>query len=71
MAAGLESGAVKLTDQSSCLGFRIVEGRKTYCHEVGRHDSGTFLQSVMNSYSPVSIDVGRRPGVDGYYKYLV
>lgn len=69
-AAGLESGLVKLTDQFSCPGFRIVEDRKIRCHKVGGHGSETFLQGVMNSCNPVFIDVGLRLGVDNYYKYF-
>ena len=69
-AAGLESGVVKLTDQFSCPGFRVVEDRKIRCHKVGGHGSETFLQGAMNSCNPVFIDVGQRLGVDGYYKYF-
>ena len=38
-AAGLESGVVKLTDQFSCPGFRVVEDRKIRCHKVGDRKS--------------------------------
>ena len=69
-AAGLESGVVKLPDQFSCPGFRVVEDRKIRCHKVGGHGSETFLQGAMNSCNPVFIDVGQRLGVDGYYKYF-
>ena len=69
-AAALESGVVKLTDQFSCPGFRVVEDRKIRCHKVGGHGSETFLQVAMNSCNPVFIDVGQRLGVDGYYKYF-
>ena len=69
-AAGLESGVVKLTEQFSCPGFRVVEDRKIRCHKVGGHGSETFLQGAMNSCNPVFIDVGQRLGVDGYYKYF-
>ena len=69
-AAGLESGAVKLTDQFSCPGFRIVEDRKIRCHKVGGHGSETFLQGAMNSCNPVFIDVGQRLGVDDKYIYF-
>ena len=69
-AAGLESGVVKLTDQFSCPGFRVVEDRKIRCHKVGGHGSETILQGAMNSCNPVFIDVGQRLGVDGYYKYF-
>lgn len=69
-AAGLEAGAVKLTDQFSCPGFRVVEDRKIRCHKVGGHGGETFLQGMMNSCNPVLIDVGQRLGVDNYYKYF-
>lgn len=69
-AAGLESGAVKLTDQFSCPGFRIVEDRKIRCHKVGGHGGEDFLTGMMNSCNPVLIDVGQRMGVDSYYDYF-
>lgn len=69
-AAGLEAGAVKLTDQFSCPGFRIVEDRKIRCHKVGGHGGEDFLHGMMNSCNPVLIDVGQRLGVDSYYKYF-
>ncbi|WP_320937817.1 peptidoglycan D,D-transpeptidase FtsI family protein [Enterocloster lavalensis] len=69
-AAGLEAGVVKLTDQFSCPGFRVVDDRKIRCHKVGGHGGETFLQGAMNSCNPVFIDVGLRLGVDYYYKYF-
>lgn len=69
-AAGLESGLVKLTDQFSCPGFRVVEDRKIRCHKVGGHGGETFLQGAMNSCNPVFIDVGQRLGIEEYYKYF-
>lgn len=69
-AAGLEAGVVKLTDQFSCPGYRIVEDRKIRCHKVGGHGGETFLQGMMNSCNPVLIDVGQRLGIDNYYKYF-
>ena len=69
-AAGLEAGVLKLTDNFSCPGFRVVEDRKIRCHKVGGHGGETFLQGMMNSCNPVLIDVGQRLGVDNYYKYF-
>lgn len=69
-AAGLEAGVVKLTDQFSCPGFRVVEDRRIRCHKVRGHGGETFLQGMMNSCNPVLIDVGQRLGVDNYYKYF-
>ena len=61
---------MKLTDQFSCPGFRVVDDRKIRCHKVGGHGGETFLQGAMNSCNPVFIDVGLRLGVDNYYKYF-
>ena len=69
-AAGLEEGAVKLSDTFNCPGFRIVEDRKIRCHKVGGHGTENFLQGAMNSCNPVFIDVGQRLGVDAYYRYF-
>lgn len=69
-AAGLESGAVKITDQFSCPGFRVVEDRKIRCHKVSGHGGEDFLHGMMNSCNPVLIDVGQRMGVDSYYSYF-
>lgn len=70
MAAALEKGVVKMTDQFSCPGFAVVEDRRIRCHKVGGHGSETFLQGVMNSCNPVFINVGARVGVDGMFEML-
>ncbi|MEE1312526.1 MAG: penicillin-binding transpeptidase domain-containing protein [Lachnospiraceae bacterium] len=67
--AGLESGAVKETDQFSCPGFRIVEDRRIRCHKVGGHGSETFREGVMNSCNPVFMDVAARVGKIKMYEY--
>lgn len=69
-AAGLESGAVSLSDRFSCQGFRIVEDRKIRCHKVGGHGAETFLEGAMNSCNPVFIDVGQRIGAENFYEYF-
>ena len=69
-AAGLEAGAVALTDRFSCPGFRVVEDRKIRCHKVGGHGEETFLQGAMNSCNPVFIDVGQRLGAERFYDYF-
>ena len=70
MAAALEKGVVKMTDQFSCPGFAVVEDRRIRCHKVGGHGSETFLQGVMNSCNPVFIFVGGGVGVDGMFEML-
>lgn len=69
-AAGLEQGAVSLTDWFFCPGFRIVEDRRIRCHKTGGHGSETFLEGAMNSCNPVFIDVGQRLGAEAFYHYF-
>ena len=68
--AGLEQGAVSLTDRFFCPGFRIVEDRRIRCHKTGGHGSETFLEGAMNSCNPVFIDVGQRLGAEAFYHYF-
>ena len=67
--AGLESGAVTLSDTFSCPGFRIVEDRRIRCHKRGGHGSETFKEGVMNSCNPVFMDVAARVGKTKMYEY--
>ncbi len=69
-SACLEAGAVKLEDQFSCPGYRVVEDRKIRCHKVGGHGGETFIQGIQNSCNPVFIDIGLRLGVEDFYHYF-
>ena len=66
--AALEEGVVKIDDNFSCPGFRIVEDRKIRCHKVGGHGAETFREGFMNSCNPVFMDVGARVGVTKMYE---
>ena len=57
-SAGLEEGAVHLTDQFSCPGYKVVEDRRIRCHKVGGHGAENFVQGIQNSCNPVFIEVG-------------
>ena len=69
-SAGLEEGAVHLTDQFSCPGYKVVEDRRIRCHKVGGHGAENFLQGIQNSCNPVFIEVGLRIGVDRFFDYF-
>ena len=69
-AACLEAGAVKLTDNFSCPGYKVVEDRKIRCHKVGGHGAETFVEGIQNSCNPVFIEIGLRLGTDNFYKYF-
>lgn len=69
-SAGLEEGAVHLTDQFSCPGYKVVEDRRIRCHKVGGHGAENFVQGIQNSCNPVFIEVGLRIGVDLFFDYF-
>ena len=69
-SAGLEEGAVHLTDQFSCPGYKVVEDRRIRCHQVGGHGAENFVQGIQNSCNPVFIEVGLRIGVDRFFDYF-
>ena len=69
-SAGLEEGAVHLTDQFSCPGYKVVEDRRIRCHKVGGHGAENFVQGIQNSCNPVFIEVGLRTGVDRFFDYF-
>ncbi len=69
-SACLEEGVVKLEDNFSCPGYRVVEDRKIRCHKAGGHGGETFVQGIQNSCNPVFIDIGLRLGTDDFYKYF-
>ena len=69
-SAGLEEGAVHLTDQFSCPGYKVVEDRRIRCHKVGGHGAENFVQGIQNSCNPVFIEVGLRIGVDRFFDYF-
>ena len=69
-SAGLEEGAVHLTDQFSCPGYKVLEDRRIRCHKVGGHGAENFVQGIQNSCNPVFIEVGLRIGVDRFFDYF-
>ena len=69
-SAGLEEGAVHLTDQFSCPGYKVVEDRRIRCHKVEGHGAENFVQGIQNSCNPVFIEVGLRIGVDRFFDYF-
>ena len=69
-SAGLEEGAVHLTDQFSCPGYKVVEDRRIRCHKVGGHGAENLVQGIQNSCNPVFIEVGLRIGVDRFFDYF-
>jgi stage V sporulation protein D (sporulation-specific penicillin-binding protein) len=50
--AGLETGAVSLSDSYTCGGSTVVSDRTIRCHKTTGHGTQTFTQTVMNMSVP-------------------
>lgn len=68
--AALSEGVVKLTDNFSCPGYKIVEDRKIRCHKTSGHGAETFVDGIKNSCNPVFMEIGARTGVKGMYRWF-
>ncbi len=69
-SVGLELGLFDLNERFYCSGNTIVSDRKIKCWKRGGHGSQTFLEVIQNSCNPGFIEIGRRIGVNNFYKYL-
>ena len=68
--AGIDSGAVSLSDNYSCGGSITVGGRTIRCHKTTGHGSQTFAQTIQNSCNPAFVTWGLRVGVDRFLGYM-
>ena len=69
-SAALEEGLFDLNDRIYCNGSTIVGDRKIRCWKSGGHGSQTMLEGIQNSCNVCFMELGRRLGVEKFYKYL-
>lgn len=69
-AMGLETGAVKESDQFTCTGSITLAGTKIHCHKVRGHGNLNFAQGLQQSCNPILITVGQRVGASAFYDYV-
>lgn len=69
-SVALELGLFDLNEFFYCGGSTIVADRKIKCWKSGGHGSQTFLEVIQNSCNPGFMELGRRIGIDNFYKYL-
>jgi len=69
-SVALELGLFDLNESFYCSGSTIVQDRKIKCWKKGGHGSQSFLEVIQNSCNPGFMELGRRIGVDNFYKYL-
>lgn len=69
-SVALELGLFDMNDHFYCSGSTIVADRKIKCWKSGGHGSQTFLEVIQNSCNPGFMELGRRIGVENFYKYL-
>lgn len=69
-SVALELGLFDMNDFFYCGGSTTVADRKIKCWKSGGHGSQTFLEVIQNSCNPGFMELGRRIGVENFYKYL-
>ncbi len=69
-AAALEEGLFNFNDKIYCSGANIVADRRIRCWKVGGHGSQSMLEGIQNSCNVCFMELGRRLGVESFYKYL-
>ena len=69
-SVALELGLFNLNEPFYCKGYTIVADRRLKCWKKGGHGSQTFLEAIQNSCNPAFVELGRRIGVENFYKYL-
>lgn len=69
-SAALEAGAVHLSDNFYCPGYKLVEDRRIRCARTSGHGAQTFAQGLQNSCNPVFIELGMRLGAGQFYDYF-
>lgn len=69
-SVALELGLLDMNSSFYCSGSTVVGDRKIRCWKSGGHGSETFLEVIQNSCNPGFMELGRRIGVENFYKYL-
>ncbi len=71
VATALDTGAAKLTDRFSCIGFYEVGGWHIKCHKTTGHGSGFSLAyGLQMSCNPTMMQIAERIGAEAFYKYI-
>lgn len=71
VATALDTGAAKLTDRFSCIGFYEVGGWHIKCHKTVGHGSGFSLAyGLQMSCNPTMMQIAERIGAQSFYNYI-
>ncbi len=71
VATALDTGAAKLTDRFSCVGFYEVGGWHIKCHKTVGHGSGFSLAyGLQMSCNPTMMQIAERIGSKSFYNYI-
>lgn len=70
-AIAIEEGLVGTdSDTFTCGGYTTVAGRKIHCWAKASHGTLTVRQALEKSCNPAFVQIGKRIGVNRFYKYL-
>ena len=70
VAAGLETGAVSLSNQYVCSGSHAIGGYNISCHKRTGHGTVTLAQGLQQSCNPCMIMVSQSIGASQFYAYV-
>lgn len=71
VSTALDTGAAKLSDRFSCVGFYEVGGWHIKCHKVTGHGAGfTLGYGLQMSCNPTMMQIAERIGAQNFYNYI-
>lgn len=70
LSSALDSGALTLSREFDCPGYREVNGERIKCWRSGGHGHQTLAQAVKNSCNPAFMSMGLSMGKDVFYDYI-
>jgi len=70
VAAGLETGAVSLTNHYNCTGSYPIGGYNISCHKRGGHGHLSLSEALQQSCNPAMIQISASTGVEDFYRFV-
>lgn len=71
VSAALDSGACRIDDRHSCIGYHNVGGWRIKCHKVTGHGAGfTLAYGLQMSCNPTMMRVAEKMGAETFYSYV-
>ena len=70
VSAGLETGAVSLSNRYTCTGAFPIGGYRISCHKRGGHGNLSLSEALQQSCNPAMIQISASTGVTSFYQFV-